>query len=255
VLRSWQAPVSTYVVGVARTGPVTTVTLTRSPGAARPALAANLRLLGAAVQDLCSPAGGRCPTVPRASAQAAPAAGRPATMLGSWDLPPVAGVADPWVGTTPRRALHNLAATGCDRSRFSGPGWTHAMTRSFLVPGGGLPAAFGITETVGRVSPPHATRFVDGVRSELASCPRRDPGSKVRRLAGGPDWTSWQVRTQVAGTRTLTFLMGVVRRGGAVAQVGFVPDGRHTMTTAAFVALVHRAQERLGAMHAGGGSG
>ena len=47
---------------------------------------------------------------------------------------------------------------------------------------------------------------------------------------------------------TVTFFMGVTRAGGAVAQVGFVPDGSHTMTTTQFVALVARAGERLSAM-------
>jgi hypothetical protein len=42
--------------------------------------------------------------------------------------------------------------------------------------------------------------------------------------------------------------MGVIRKGGAVAQVGFVPDGRHTMSPTEFVALVRRAGERLSAM-------
>jgi hypothetical protein len=60
--------------------------------------------------------------------------------------------------------------------------------------------------------------------------------------------TAWRVRTQVTDKQTVTFLMGVIRSGGAVAQVGFVPDGRHTMSSAEFVALVRRAGERLAAM-------
>ncbi len=58
----------------------------------------------------------------------------------------------------------------------------------------------------------------------------------------------WRVRTQVSDKMTVTFYMGVVRHGGAVAQVGFVPDRAHTMTPGQFTALVRRAGERLGAM-------
>jgi hypothetical protein len=56
------------------------------------------------------------------------------------------------------------------------------------------------------------------------------------------------VRTEVSKQQTLTMYMGVVRDGGAVAQLGFVPDGTHTMSTADFLALLHRAGERLTSM-------
>jgi hypothetical protein len=89
---------------------------------------------------------------------------------------------------------------------------------------------------------------MNGVRSKLASCSNRQLGTKVLRLAGGPTMTVWRVRTQVTDKVTVTFYMGIVRHRGAVAQVGFVPDGSHTMTTRQFVALVGRAAERLDAM-------
>jgi hypothetical protein len=249
VLRSWGRPTATFVLGVARTGRINTLTLTRTAGVRRPDLAGNLRLLVIAVDDLCSSSlGGHCSALPKAVTVQAPAAGRLPMMLSEFDLPPAAGVTKPWVGTTPRQALRNVAATGCDRSSFHGPGWKHDATRSFLVPGAHLAAAFGITETVGRLPEARAKRFVSGVRARLASCPDRELGTKVLRLGGGSTWTAWQVRTQVTSKQTMTFLMGIVRSGGAVAQVGFVPDGRHTMSTAQFVALVHRAGERLRAM-------
>jgi hypothetical protein len=67
-------------------------------------------------------------------------------------------------------------------------------------------------------------------------------------MSSGPTMTAWRVRTQLSDKQTVTFLMGIVRAGGAVAQVGFVPDGRHSMTDADFIALVRRAGERLAAM-------
>jgi hypothetical protein len=248
-LRVWRDPAATLVVGVARTGRITTATLTRTGGSAAPDLAANLRMLVSAVDDLCpTTLGGPCSALPKATTVAAPTAGTPPMMLSEFDLPPVTGVQRPWVGTTPRQALKNLAATGCDRSSFHGPGWRHDATRTFLVPGSRLSDAFGITETVGRVPEARAQAFVDLVRSRLASCPDRELGTKVLRIAGDRDLTVWRVRTEVTDKQTVTFYMGVVRRGGAVAQVGFVPDGAHTMPPSAFVALVRRAGERLAAM-------
>jgi hypothetical protein len=249
VLRSWGKPGATFVLGVARTGRINTITLTRTAGAVHPDLAGNLRLLSTAVDDLCpTTLGGHCSALPKPVSVSAPPAGKLPMMLSEFDLPPAAGVGQPWVGTTPRQAVHNVAATGCDQSSFHGGAWKHDATRSFLVPGGHLAAAFGITETVGRLPAAKAEHFVDGVRAKLASCADRELGTKVLRLGGGPTWTAWRVRTQVTAKQTLTFFMGIVRSGGAVAQVGFVADGRHTMETSQFVALVHRAGERLHAM-------
>jgi hypothetical protein len=249
VLRTWGAGSATYVVGVARTGQINTLTLTHTSGARTPSVSGNLRLLAAAVANLCvTSLGGPCASSPRAVAVAPPAVGTRPSMLSELDLPPAAGVTDPWVGTTPSPALDNVAATGCDRSSFHGHGWRHDATRSFLVPGGQLTASFGITETVGRLPTSKAKSFVSGVKAKLASCPHRQLGTKVQRVASGSSYAVWRVRTEVSNTSTLTFYMGIVRAGGAVAQVGFVPDGRHTMTTADFVALVHRAGQRLTTM-------
>jgi DNA-directed RNA polymerase specialized sigma24 family protein len=248
-LRAWHKPAMTFVLGIARTGRVNTVTLTRATGAAGPDLAGNLRLLVSAVDDVCpTSAGGRCSALPKAVPIAAPPAGKLPMMLSELDLPPVAGVQRPWAGTTPRQALQNVAATPCDDSSFHGHGWKHDATRSFLIPGAHLATAFGLTQTVGRLPEAKAKTFVGGVRSKLGSCGDRQLGTKVQRVSNGPFMSAWRVRTQVSDKVTVTFYMGIVRRGGAVAQVGFVPDGSHSMTPGQFTALVRRAGERLGVM-------
>jgi DNA-directed RNA polymerase specialized sigma24 family protein len=248
-IRAWQRPAVTLVLGLARTGRATTVTVTRTDDAATPDLAANLRLLVSAVDNLCATAGGgRCSALPQAHVVTVPAAGRWPMTLSEFDLPPVAGVQRPWAGTTPRQAVRNLAATGCDQSSFHGHGWTHDATRSFLAPGAQLSDTFGLTETVGRLPDAKARGFVSGVRNKLGTCTHRELGTKVERLATSADLTAWRVRTQVTDKETVTFYMGIVRHRGAVAQVGFVPDGTHTLTNRQFVALVTRAGERLAAM-------
>ena len=249
-LRAWHRPAMTFVLGVARTGRVTTVALTRTAGSAKPDLAANLRLLVSAVDDLCpTSAGGRCSALPKAEPMSAPSAGELPMMLSEFDLPPVTGVQRPWMGTTPRRAMQNVAATTCDQSTFHGHGWRHDATRSFLIPGAHL--ADGVrADRDGRAACPRRARGRSSTASgpSSASCADRQLGTKVQRIAGGRDMTVWRVRTQVSDKTTVTFYMGVVRNGGAVAQVGFVPDRTHSMTTQQFVALVRRASERLGAM-------
>ena len=54
----------------------------------------------------------------------------------------------------------------------------------------------------------------------------------------------WRVDVEVSDKQTVTYLMGIVRTGTAVAQVGFTPTDRGPMAPGDFVALVERARER-----------
>ena len=175
-------------------------------------------------------------------------------MLAEVDLPPVSRVRQPWVGTEPRRADVNVAATGCDNTVFRGKQVSNGLTRSFVIPKADLPAAFGITETVGTLPAARARAFVAEVRRELDACPDRDRGlgTDVARLAHRQsktrDLTVWRLSTELDDNRSVTYLMGIVREGTAVAQVGVVTERGVTMGPGDFVALVARAGERLPAM-------
>lgn len=250
VLRSWSAPGATYVAGVARTGRITTTTVTRTPVRGAPALPSAARLLAAAVQGLCDQEdAGSCVSGPRVLSSPPVAAGSVPGMLAEVDLPPVATITKPWVGTEARKATTNVADTRCDQTEFNQRGITQALTRSFLIPGTRLPAAFGLTETVGTMPVKRARAFVSRVRSRMSTCPDKDLGTDVSRLMNlvtpARDVSVWRVTTEVSDDRSVTFLMGVVRDRTAVAQVGFVPHRNVTMGTNAFVALVERAAERL----------
>ena len=56
--------------------------------------------------------------------------------------------------------------------------------------------------------------------------------------------------TEVTDDKSVSFLMGIVRDGTAVAQVGFVPVKGVTIAPDAFAALTERALDRLDAMPA-----
>jgi len=253
VLRDWDRPVRTIVVGVARTGRLTTTTTTRIPGAVRPAARDFAQLLGTAVDGLCHlPAGGACEQGPRLREVAPLPVGEVPGMLTEVDLPPVPGVDRPWVGTQPRRAASNAAATRCDEANFAAAPMTNNLTRSFVVPGARLPAQFGLTETVGSLPLRRARAFVQGVRSRIAACPDEALGTEVTPMrqvrTDRTDLAVWRVRTEISDRSAVVFLMGIARRGTSVAQVGFVPDGEVTMASGTFVALVDRALDRLAAM-------
>jgi DNA-directed RNA polymerase specialized sigma24 family protein len=253
VLRTWDHPASTVVAGVARTGRLVTTTVTRTPVGHEPSLGASSRLLADGVRGVCGlPGATMCATQPQLrTAPPVPVATMPA-MLAEVDLPPVSGVTRPWVGTQPRQARTNAAATGCDRADFSGRAVSNDATRTFLVPGARLPAQFGLTETVGSLREARAKAFVAEVRDRLARCHDKQMGTDVTRLrqvtTGRRELSVWNVRTEISDHASVTFLMGIVRDGTSVAQVGFVPAPDVTMTHDAFLALVQRALDRLHAM-------
>ncbi len=255
VLRDWASPVRTMVVQVTRSGIFTTA-VASIVGGEDPAPVAPLALLQAeAVDGLCAlPGAGACATRPRISASDPPPTGEVPAMIAEIDLPPVIDVAEPWVGTEPRKALSNAAATGCDNASFSGQydgtAWRQNLTRTFLVPQARLPAQFGVTETIGSLPVESAKAFLALVRDRIGSCPDRDVGTTVRQLAssseGDSELTAWELTTEVSDERSIRFFMAVLRRGTSVAQVGYVPAGDVRLRDGEFAALAERALARLG---------
>jgi DNA-directed RNA polymerase specialized sigma24 family protein len=255
VLRSWAGERPTLVVGVTRSGAITTTTMTFTPPATAPSPDRAARLAAAALNGLCArPEAGACASRPRLERSAPIPVGDAPGMLSEVDLPPVTRVMKPWVGTEPRRASVNVAATGCDNTSFTGKQVSNGLTRSFVIPTASLPATFGITETVGTLPGARARAFVADVRRELDACPDRDRGlgTEVTRLAQrqskARDLTAWRLTTELDDRRSVTYLMGIVREGTAVGQVGFVPEPGVTMGPGDFVSLLVRAGERLPAM-------
>jgi hypothetical protein len=121
-----------------------------------------------------------------------------------------------------------------------------------VIPGTDLPDEFGLTETVGSMPAARAHAFVEQVRARMKACPDKDLGSDVEQLAdestGDTDLSVWRVTTEVSDEHSVRFLMGIVRHGTSVAQVGFVPTSSVTMRAGAFPDLVQRALDRLPAL-------
>ena len=86
-----------------------------------PSLSRAARLAAAAVNGVCArPEAGECASRPGLKGSAPVPVGDAPGMLAEVDLPPVTRVMKPWVGTEPRRASVNVAATGCDNTAFTG---------------------------------------------------------------------------------------------------------------------------------------
>lgn len=252
-LHTWAEPEHRLVAGVARTGQFTTVTASSTEGQDGPGPRVVARVLGEGVDQLCElPEGGACTTsAATRPAEPVPAAAAPG-MIAEVDLPPARGVDRPWVGTEPRKATVNAAATGCDQTVFNAKGMSNNLTRTFLVPEARLPAEFGLTESVGTLPPRQAKAFVADVRDRLARCEDRQIGTEVTQLRdekrGDTDLAVWRVTTEVTDDRSISFLMGIVRDGAGVAQLGFVPVKDVSVSEEDFVRLTQRALARLDAM-------
>ena len=250
-LRDWNSPNRAIVASVARTGTLTTTLVSAQPAPGKKAVRTNAGLLAEAVGQLCElPDGGTCSSRPQTTEIAPIATGEHPAMLDEVDLPPVAGVAQPWLATTPRPATKNLAATRCDQAVFHRKGVTGDLTRSYVIPAAKLPAQFGLTETVGSFGTRKAaTRFVAETRTALGACQKKDLSTKVSLVENSTstirDLTTWRLNVEISKRSSVVFLMAILREGDNVAQIGFVPSGSATLSDEAFVALTHRAAERL----------
>lgn len=248
-LRRWGDSTDTMVAGIARTGRVTTATLTRT-SAPEADLTGNGQLLAAAVNHLCgAPATGTCAGPPDLVESAPLPTGGLNGMISELDLPPVSGAKQGWVGTEPTPAQTNTAATQCDRADFSQPPMRNALTRTFLFPQMDLPQTFGLTETVGMMPRARAAAFIEDVRAKMAACHDKNLGTDVEKIADSSDAQHdlivWHLTVEVSDKDSVTFLMGIARSGRSIGQVGFIPAGEVTMTRADFVTLLERAQARL----------
>ena len=255
VLRNWTQPVTTQVVGVARTGGLTTTVVNTVTGMTDPAeepdLTPSAGLLATAVSGLCTlPDAGNCAVTPKLKPVSPVPVGRHPSLLVEADLPPVPTIDQPWAGTQPTKAKENVAATRCDDTQFTGPGFSKSLTRTFVIPAATqLPPEFGLSETVGALPPKQAHAFIGAIRDKLTKCPDDDLGTEVEKItveeSGRRDLYVWRLTVEVSEERSVRFLMAAIREGGAVAQLTFVPSDDVSIGTDPFVTLVRRAQERL----------
>lgn len=248
-LRTWGKAPTTMSIGLARSGNLVVTTLVRSQGGPV-ADAAVSTTLAAAVNRLCgTPGAGACAGRARSQDTDPLAVGTPPGLLSVVDLPPVAIARGPWVGTEPERARTNFAATRCDRTSFQGQGIRRPLTRTFLFPETPSADQLGLTQTVGLMDVPAARAFVDVVRTRIRQCGSENLGTTVTPLAAMSSKTQelqvWALSIELNDQQSFPFLMGIVRDGNVVSQVGFTPDRDMTMTRADFVSLARRSLERL----------
>ncbi len=180
-LRTWGKQPATLTVGVARTGSLVVTTVVRSTGRAASDRATRTGL-AASVNALCGTEGaGACAGRARSNRTAPLDIGAPPGFLSVVDLPPVASVIGPWVGTDPERATTNFAATRCDRTTFAGDGISRAKTRTFVFLETPNATQLGLTQTIGEMSTGKARKFVETVRTRIRQCGQANLGTRSPR--------------------------------------------------------------------------
>jgi DNA-directed RNA polymerase specialized sigma24 family protein len=247
VLRGWSTPVTTYSIGVARTGELVTSVVRQVADAKAPSLRPLARVLAASVADLCDQEGsGSCAALPHSEASAPPPAKSARGMLQVVDLPPISGVPMPWVGTDPTKPTVNPAATTCDNADFTSKSLTWSATRSFLIPEASLPSRFGISETVGRFgSERQARAFVAAIRKRMTGCEKHDLSATLDKMHDDAGLSTWHLTTEISDKTSVDYYVALIRSGRVVSQVGFIPAPGATVQKGAFQALAERARDRL----------
>lgn len=250
-LRSHRSPQKVFTVGLAHSGSVTSTVVHERTGDEGPRIEDFASVLNASVQRVCRDSGGRCSDDFEVVDALPPQTPGAPGFLDTVDLPPVADIDKVWSGTKPLTTRTNPAATQCGDASFRRDGLKATTSRVFVIPDAvGVPAEFGITETVGTYDDEDAARdLVRSIGSDIDDCPDANLSAKVteRRTIKGRDYTgrSWRVSVEVSDGKRQTIRTGVVRRGDAVAQVTMTPVGDYDVDRRTWETLVQRAGQRL----------
>ena len=107
-----------------------------------------------------------------------------------------------------------------------------------------------MTETIGRFhSESTAQDFVETVRQNLASCPKKNLAAQVDQETtdhqDSVDSSSWRVRLDLSDGTQARYRTSIIRNGTAVAQVTFTAADSYDISQEKFHKLVKRAGQRL----------
>lgn len=264
VLRSRSRPMTTYVVGVARTGLFTTTTsLATDAPVQRVRRGAVATLLATAVQQMCAlPDGGACADQPPTLVDRAPfPTGKTPWLLSEVDLPPLSTDPGPWVGTPTADLTKDRVdsgAIGCETvhlfGKFEKTSIQANQFRTFVLSGAKLPLEVGLTQTAGALPAVKARAFVNRLREQVSACPDLDEsaGTEVSELASTSDrttdLTAWRLSTALPGDRTVEYAVAVLRHRTSVSLVVYVSAPQARIADGDFVALARRSLARLDQM-------
>lgn len=248
----WNTPGSDVRVNVARTGRMTMTTVDQMTGVKKPGTAQNsAQVLAVAVDRQCaSDVATECAITPTLTPIAPLRVGTPYGMLKEVDMPPVAKAPGPWAGTKAAPVTSVASVSRCTQVRYDNPAFLRAASRTFVFPEmKEASSTFGLTQAVAVAKPRKAASFVQDFVTRLDDCTAEAKGTTAKQLkrssSGGTELGVWHLTVELTDEKALENLVAVARRGDRVTQLVFVPDAKHTMSEADFVALATRAAERM----------
>lgn len=250
-LRSNREPERTFTVGFAHSGRVTSTLVHERNGGEGPDIEEFALTLNASVAKVCADSGGQCSDDLEVTTAEPPRTRTAPAFLGVVDLPPIADVDRVWSATDPLQPDGNPAATQCDSTDFRRKDLQETSSRVFVIPDApGVPAEFGITETVGRYDSAEGPKALLSAAAErIAGCPDENLSAQISeeaRIEGdGFVGRSWRITLEVSDDERITVRTGLVRRGNGLAQVTMTPRGDYDVSQKAWERIVKRAGERL----------
>jgi len=237
-----------FTVGIVRTGPITSAVIASTQGPSPVPVARVLGRAGDSLTRMCLPVSGDCSTEPQARVVAPlPMLEHPG-FLAAFDLPKIADVSAPWVGTDPSPSPDNPAATPCERANFRPA--QHPRTRVFVLPTAeNVPRRFGLSETVGTFAThADAVRFMNQAYASARTCAKRELSASRPRAHELPDGHAgrvWRFDFEVAAGNSVFYRVALVRAGPRVALLSMSPSQSYDVDPLDFSRLAVRAGQRL----------
>jgi hypothetical protein len=231
-----------------RTGPVTSAVIASTHSSERVSVARVLSRAGESLTRMCLSVSGDCSSRPKMwEVPPLPALEHPG-FVSAFDLPKIADVSAPWVGTDPEPSPHNPASTPCERANFRPA--QHPRTRVFVLPTANhVPRRFGLSETVGTFATrADARRFAHQAYASAESCPKRELSASkplVHELPDGYDGRVWRFEFEVAKGNSVYYRVALVRAGPRVALLSMSPSEAYDVDPLDFSRLAVRAGQRL----------
>jgi hypothetical protein len=211
-----------------------------APKSPQPVLAAS----AAGVKKICGETGGCGTGAPLAKPSLPPTTDSPG-FLAPVDLPVLAGVDKPWVGSPGA----TTAGTGCEKIDFKKAKAVKSGSLTYVTPGADVPTEFGLDDTVATfATQAAATAFVGQIRKNVDGCEKSLSNAAVDSTGtistGSVKGKSWVASYDTGDGKKFKYRIGIAGSGNRAVYVVFPMLKGLDISTGAFNDTLVRAADR-----------